>query len=313
MDTLRRRYQLHTIIKSGKNEFDKMRLLLDWVANRWKHTGDNEAKEPNALAILEAAEKGERFRCVEYAIVLANCLTAVGYPARTVGLSRLGKAYGQGKGHVCAEVWSNQYQKWILLDGQNDAWWESNGMPLSAYECRQLFVNGREDELQFIGQHKEADYPGMKPAWDAYFYHLTYGYHNLFFQPLPQGQEYGLDLVSGNVTPELYFQRSPNNQTITDDYEDIYPQLNQTKITLRHTNLRVPSDTLEVVLTHTMPYFDRFMVRINGSNWKESSDTFIWMLNKGDNTIEAKAVNLAGIEGKPSRIVLRNNIATSGE
>jgi hypothetical protein len=57
-----------------------------------------------------------------------------------------------------------------------------------------------------------------------------------------------------------------------------------------------------------MPFFEKFLVRINGSEWNESKDEFPWILNKGENIIEAKAVNLAGVESKLSRMVLRNNI-----
>jgi hypothetical protein len=312
MDTLRERYQLHKIVESGKTEFEKMKQLLDWVSNRWEHKGDNMAKERNALAILAEVEKGERFCCANYADVLDNCMTALGYPARFVGLMRKGAAYGSGKGHGCVEVWSNQYQKWILLDGQNDAWWESDSIPLSAYECRHLFVNGKEDEMKFVGQHKEFDYSAMKPEWTVYFYHLGYSYDNSYFDTVSHGQSLWFRLVSDGIIPELFNQGWPEEVRFTDDYEEAYPRLNQTKVTLKHTNRDTPSDTLKVILTHTMPYFDKFMVRINGSNWKESSDTFIWVLTKGDNSIEAKAVNLAGIEGRPSRIVLRNNIGTLG-
>jgi len=313
IDTLRDRYKLPKIIEGGKTEFEKTRLLLDWVANRWKHKGDNMAKERNALAILAAAEKGERFCCANYADVLVNSMTALGYPARFVGLTKMGGAYGSSKGHGCVEVWSNQYQKWILLDGQNNAWWESKGVPLSASECRHLFVNGREDEMSFVGQHKELDYPAMKREWSVYFYHLRYSYNNSYFKTISPGENLSFELISDGVTPELFSQGWPDNKSITDDYEDAYPRLNQTKITLGHTNQNSPSDTLEVILTHTMPYFDKFMVRINGSDWKESPDTFKWVLSKGENTIEAKAVNLAGIGGRRSRIVLRNNIGATSK
>lgn len=313
MDTLREKYQLRKIIEEGRTEFDKIRLLLDWVANRWEHKGDNMAKERNALFILAAAEKGERFCCANYADVLENCLNALGYPARFVGLMKMGGAFGSGKGHGGVEVWSNQYQKWILLDGQNDAWWESGGIPLSAYECRNLFVNGKDDEMNFVGQHQKFDYPAMKPEWSVYFCHLRYSYNNSYFKTISPGQSLSFEFLSNRIMPELFFQGWPDNTQVTDNYEDAYPRLNQTKITLRHTNQNSPSDTLEVVLTHTMPYFDKFMVRINGSDWKKSEDTLRWVLDKGENTIEAKAVNLVGREGRPSRIVLRNNIGTLSE
>lgn len=308
MDSLRNKYHLYDIIENGRTEFDKMKILLHWVAHRWKHSGDHECKEWNALAILDAAEKGEQFRCVEYAVVLANCLTAVGFPARVVSLARMGVAYGTGKGHLCAEVWSNQFQKWILLDGQNDAWWELDGVPLSAQESRHLFVNDREGEMRFVGQKADVNYASLQSEWSVYFYHITAGFHHAFFKATFGENAWGAELLTDSVMPELFFQKLPRPPLFTDLTEEFYPRLNQTSIGLRHVNWKSASDTLEVLLTHTMPFFEKFLVRIDGSEWKESKDTFQWVLKKGENVIEAKAVNLAGIEGRTSRVALRNNI-----
>jgi hypothetical protein len=100
----------------------------------------------------------------------------------------------------------------------------------------------------------------------------------------------------------------PQNFSLSSDREYLYPRFNQTSIALRHTNFNSPSDTLNVSLNHSMPWFDKFMVRINGGEWKTSKDNFHWVLAKGDNVIEAKAINEAGIEGKTSLIRLKKNI-----
>lgn len=305
MDSLREKYQLAQIVKPGNNEFDKIARLLDWVSHRWEHRGDTCANS-NALAILAAAEKGARFCCGSYAYVLQTCLAATGYPSRFVGLMRQG-GYKNGSGHGCVEVWSNQYQKWILLDAQNDAWWELDGTPLSAYECRRLFVDEKEGGIIFRGQRAEFDYGKMKSEWVSYFYHLFY-YDNP--QLDDNKADAGIELIDTGVVPEIYAEGFPNTRAIIDDYNEEYPRLNQTKISFRHINRNAPSDSLEIFLSHTMPYFDRFLIRINSRDWKESKDTFIWALDDGENIIEAKAMNAAGIEGKISRMVLRSNIPT---
>ena len=68
---------------------------------------------------------------------------------------------------------------------------------------------------------------------------------------------------------------------------------------------------MSVILAHTMPYFDMYLVRINEMDWEEVEDTFQWVLNEGVNIIEAKAVNVAGIEGRTSRVILRSNLGDS--
>lgn len=298
MDTLRDRYQLHSVIEKGATELDKMKLLLAWVTSRWQHDGTKMAPERTALAILREVEKGKRFCCANYADVFDDCMNALGYPTRFVGLRQDDIAYARGAGHGCIEVWSNQYQKWIVLDAQNDAWWELDGRPLNADECHQLLVNGREKELEFVGPEGRRD-DLQKAEWCQYFYHVAYG--------VAGGGS--LTLVTDTVLPELIFQGRFEVTEFTDDYDRVYPRLNQTKISFRHDPDR-PLDSLDVILAHTMPYFDKFLVRIDQSEWTETEAGFQWALHEGINTIEAKAVNAAGVEGRTSRIVLQDNLGS---
>ena len=308
MDTLRTRYHLADIVRDGKTEFEKMKLMLAWASSRFTHHNSNTCKGRNALAILAEAEKGAQFSCTDYSRLLANCLDALGYPARIVGLTWLGSGFGNPDAHICTEVWSNQFQKWILLDGQNNAWWEHNGIPLSAVECRNLQIGGRDSEMVFAGQNREFDYSAQKPYWASHFYHLEMGNQYSFFGPPRRiGVKY-YQLIAEGMIPELYSRGVPDSPELSDDEREAYPQLNQTAISLLHPDESSRSDTLRIVLRHSMPWFAGFRVRLNGADWKETGASFLWALRPGENTIEAKAVNSAGIEGKTSRIVLRNNI-----
>jgi len=308
---LREKYGLDKVVENGKTEFEKMLLLLDWVSSRWKHSGQNAARKHSALWILAEVDGGIRFRCVEYAIVLTNCLTVLGYPARTLGLQREGVAFGSGKGHVCAEIWSNQYQKWILLDGQNNAYWMKGGIPLSALECQNFFVQGRKDELEMVTQKVGANAAFMKRNWVVYFYHLKFSYNNTFFSPEADHSSfspYRFELLSEGVHPEIFYQGRASNAQFTDCVRDAYPRLNQTTFHLFHSRFPRKSNELTIKLEHTMPFFDRFMLRIDSENWESCGRSFSWLLKEGINTIEVKAVNCFGIEGSISKITLKNNI-----
>ena len=70
----------------SKNDIDKALILMSWTHNKWKHNGNNQPKEANALYILEQADNGEQFRCVEYRIVLSATLNSINIPTRTLGL-----------------------------------------------------------------------------------------------------------------------------------------------------------------------------------------------------------------------------------
>jgi hypothetical protein len=225
-----------------------------------------------------------------------------------MGIMKYGIATGNGMGHRCTEVWSNQYGKWILLDGQNNAWWESNGIPLNADECRNFLVNNREAEIDFVGQHKEVDYAALKGSWIGYFYHVWFPFDNQFWGNTKIAGERNAEYIAGGISPELFSNRWALNLFVIDDHNRAYPPLNQTNIRFK-LNTSTASDTVNVIIAHSMPFFDKFLVRLNGTEWKEEKETFQWVLSKGENIIEAKAINLAGVEGNTSRIVLRNNIA----
>jgi hypothetical protein len=307
-DTLRNEYKLATIAGDDPSEFVRMQRLLDWASTRWQHSGSNECPDANALKLLRQAEQGERFRCVEFAVLLANCYSALGLPARVVGLAQYPVAYGFGRGHVVTEVWSNEFQKWIVLDPQNNAWWtDGTSIPLSADECRRLFVGGQGDHLNMVGQHSDWDYARQSRAWAPYFHHLDYNTHEIYFGK--RSQSLSFEYLVDGVTPELHFQGFARNLHYTSDHHLAYPMLNQTSVSLTHA--AVPGDSLTVRLTHTMPFFERYEVRLDENQWESSPASFSWRLNPGVNMLEARAVSKAGIVGKASRIVLQSNLSRS--
>jgi transglutaminase-like putative cysteine protease len=105
---------------------------LDWVHGRWEHANDH-VERPDALEVLDRVERGDRFACVEYSIVLTQALNAVGIPARRVRLLRPDHHTGLGKSHQVSEAWVDDLGCWVVLDGQNGAWWtDHHDRPMSA-------------------------------------------------------------------------------------------------------------------------------------------------------------------------------------
>ena len=83
---LRRAYRLDSLVKDCKTDFEKISKIQSWVQSRWVHDGENVPEFNNAMYILKEAEKGKRFRCVEYSVVANQCLAALGFKVRTLGL-----------------------------------------------------------------------------------------------------------------------------------------------------------------------------------------------------------------------------------
>ena len=135
-------YSLQKLVENTKSEQEKVLVILNWVRQQWEHNGYNDAKTNNPIEILQRVKKGEQFRCVEYGIVLQNCLSAIGLPSRTLGLqTRDVEITKYGAGHVLSEVWLNDYQKWAMVDAQFNAMPMLNDVPLNVVELQDAIIS----------------------------------------------------------------------------------------------------------------------------------------------------------------------------
>lgn len=65
----------------GKTSWATARYLLRWVSQQWEHA-NTDTELDDAVQILEAAGRGQRFQWHQYAVVLAQALNAQAIPAR---------------------------------------------------------------------------------------------------------------------------------------------------------------------------------------------------------------------------------------
>ena len=136
--TLRETYKLDAIVAGAADDLDRIRRMCRWVHGRTSHQGWDGDLPSDALGLLQVAENGGQWRCVEYGIVLAGCLNAVGIPARKVGgQARDVETIAVGAGHVFAEAWIVDRQRWMFVDAQMDiVGLDSDGTPMNSVEFR---------------------------------------------------------------------------------------------------------------------------------------------------------------------------------
>ena len=137
--TLRETYKLDAIVAGATDDLDRVRRMCRWVHGRTSHQGWDGDLPSDALGLLQVAEKGGEWRCVEYGTVLAGCLNAVGIPARQVGgQARDVETIAVGAGHVFAEAWLADRQRWMFVDAQMDiVGLDSDGTPMNSVEFRE--------------------------------------------------------------------------------------------------------------------------------------------------------------------------------
>jgi hypothetical protein len=303
---LRERYDLEKTITGKATELDQQLAVLAWVHNRWAHSGLDEPSHPDALTILDEVAHGKRFRCVEYSITLAQALTALGFPARVIGLRREGVSYGSGKGHVVTEAWNNQLGKWLVLDGQNNATWEVDGHPLSAVEIRDLRLAGKTAALKM--NHHGSTWMPKPPEmsdWLPYFHYISYSTDNAIFQQKKTGKPEQVALVPRDTGPELLFQGTPTSDIHSVEGAHLYPSLNNVHVNLTASRKGDgPSETLSVRLTNSCPWTCRYEIVLNGRHLEQAEDHLAWTLHSGANSIEVRARNALGRLGPSSRVDL---------
>jgi hypothetical protein len=133
---LRRKYSLERVAAAGRDEWSSQLLLKEWV-HKAIPGGTPAVSYNNALEILEHAAHGEPFWCTHYTISYAECAAALGWQVRKIGVDRPHGPEGMGSSHHgVAEVWSNQFRKWVVIDAQSNLHFERAGIPLSAWEIR---------------------------------------------------------------------------------------------------------------------------------------------------------------------------------
>lgn len=141
LTNLRSTYKLDDVIAGKTTDLARVQAVCAWVHQQWKHNGSNTPQQSDPVAILQEAAQGKRFRCVEYGVVLEGALTALGIPARRLGLETADvETRKSGAGHVLAEAWLQDQQKWMLVDGQWDVIPALEGVPLNAVELQKALA-----------------------------------------------------------------------------------------------------------------------------------------------------------------------------
>ena len=152
MVQLREKYKLQEIISREKNEFARIIALRSWVQQAWKRHGHDQIPEKNnALKILEAARQGKNFQCWHYATVFVQCAVSLGFKARrlNIGIHPAVKRPGN-TGHIVAEIWSSEFNKWIVMDADMNAHYAQNGIPLNALEIHQAWISQQLGDIKYI-------------------------------------------------------------------------------------------------------------------------------------------------------------------
>ncbi len=174
LNLLKKKYPLDFLNNKMKDR-QVILSVLNWTNSRWKHNGNNSPSKNDAITILNEAEQGKQFPCFAYGIVLRDQLNALGFRARTIYLKTQDAAHRKtSPGHVATEVFLNDLQKWVFVDGQFNVMPTLDGMPLNAVEFQNAISNHYEKfELESLSKEKISKRSYVNFIYDYLYYFDT--------------------------------------------------------------------------------------------------------------------------------------------
>lgn len=309
---IRERYRLDSEVGGARDEFELITRLAAWSSRQWVK-GHLKDIYPawNALEILKPHADGTPVGgfCQHFNVTFLQACESFGLVGRAVSLGTGDRYTIKGGGHEVVEIWSNQHQKWVYIDGQA-AWYfvdQKTRLPLSLLELRERqLATLREEpvapvEIVRIVETTHA-WDGLE-KWPPFLELRMIPRSNFLDQasplPLHQGMRgwfwTGHQVWTDGVSPagKLYSERVRSRNT----WEW---SLNQVQVTLE------PLEKAGLMRVHwetATPDLDRVEARIDQQS-RTVTSPFEWRLHAGTNTLELTAKNRAGRNGPPTRYVV---------
>ena len=315
LQKLRRDYELDKLIAGARSEFEVITRLARWSSARWPKLGHlGEAYPPwNALEILKEHADGTPVGgfCHQYNIVFLQACQSLGIPGRVVSIGPSLHADRIRSGHETVEVWSNDYQKWVYVDG-NTAWYFTHPetkVPLSLWELRQAQLDAFEGKnisppvLVKIAETRY-EWKGLE-GFPAFLELRLVPRSNFLSQdsPLPLNQGMrgwfwtGYRVWSDHRLParEIY----PHRVTKRRNFE--WP-VNCLHITLEP---QKEPGRVRVHVDVEMPNFRAILAKIDEKPEQPAKQTFEWRLKPGRNRLQLTPINQSDRRGRTNRIEIQ--------
>lgn len=320
---LRKQENLDEVIAGSRTQYEAQIKLLDYAKKRWEWTVPRpEYPEWDAVSIVNRINKtGGGGMCIQQNLFFIGLCQAYGWQGRLVCVDA----------HEVAEVWSDDYGKWIYFDAYfpNHCLCDpETGEPLGMLEIHDRYLEyyypnramdwATDERVGVDTIKKRSDKPRVVSsslshhAYESYFYTgfldsrilRMLPRSNFIAQPFPRpvGHQGGGYYWDGYVS--WYDERTPvrgQYSRHTDRSRDLWPDLNTVHVTCSQ---GAGNDRLFLEFETYTPSFSHFEVACDGAAWKRVEDRWTWLLVPGKNSLQVRSVNEGGNRGKPASLVV---------
>lgn len=320
---LRNKYHLDEVVAGSGSEFEQMVRLRSWARSRFRRRDYQPLmRDFDALEVLDRDVRNpsdspldlskQYDPCHLFPLLYSQVLLSMGHTPRIVSIN-----------HGLAEVWSNQYKKWIEMDAELDWHYEKAGVPLNAMEVREekfgekpstvRIVRGNQSSgdtnttlvhlkvesipIEAMINYHTNDFKLVEMRNDWLTNHYFSGHPRRSLNNTLRFEDARLeDKLVGNEIDRLLVPSTKRR-------EDLYWTLNQAEIWVRDSS---SLERLDLVLKTVTPNFDCFEIRIDQQEpLRSAREAFAWNLHEGENSFTVAPVNKFGVRGIPSKIKVR--------
>jgi len=312
---LRTRYHLDEVVGGAKTDLDIISKLAAWSSRNWpwQQWHLDEYYPPwDALEILKKHRDGKPVGgfCQQYDLVFLQACESFGFVGRDISIDSGTLGRPTVVGHEPMEIWSNQFRKWIWIDGTAAYYPEdpNTHKPLSLFEVRQRqlrVLRGQQPQPMRIVHIVDSVLKWRGLDVDMSFAEMRLIPRSNFLEqkwPLPLNNGKGPWTWTGfevwtdaDVPAELIH---PNLITRLGNFEWT---LNQAHYALEPTSR--PGE-FRVHLDTETPGFNTFLAEIDNSAKAPVAAIFPWKLHPGRNRLEVWPRNIGGRDGIASWIEL---------
>jgi len=291
IEELNRLYQLNGTIGSKGDELERALKITEWIHSKMKYDQGSISAKDNAIEILKEKETAPKASDREFSIVFNQACTALGIYARR-GEFRVKNAEiaKERDYYKVNEIWSDKYNKWIMIDPSAKVYITRENIPLSAMEIvesklENIEVKGLEDSKDYINRLKNLIY-----SYTINIDNSIYGKKrsNSFITYLPKGEMPELKFKNGYAPPSIYvntntlFNISPKVEYVDDKSDKIPTMILMKKITEEQ---KSDNKTFVVGVFNNSVMVDTYYLKINDEEWEKINKYKEVTLNKGSNTI----------------------------
>jgi len=317
---LRQKYGLEKVVEGARDEWIAQLRLKEWV-HKAIPGGNPKVRATRAVEILDYASRGETFYCTHYAITYVECALALGWQARKIAVDRKHGPEGLGSTHHgVAEVWSNLFRKWVVIDPQSNLHFEKRGQPLSAWEIRAEWLrDGGAAVDHFVGVPPKA--VRKNPAivwWDRPGEDETAGYFWLYVVDRVDAEGPGARLLfpqdaanEGLVWYQNEYTSGRSRLHVgysgrfqpTRRLEDVYWTVGVVEARV----VGVARGSVTLALDSYLPDRAGYEVSFDGKTWGRVRDenSVSWTLKAGWNSLRLHALGPRGFTGPQTVVLLR--------